>query len=192
MKIKEAIDKFTDQGAPQQYGYVAKQYLRYAVEHGLPVSDESAERYFTHYGRNRQLSSNITSPIRKFLAFAQQQGISHLQPELQLTESLSGLLDRYLESALAPSRPATRAAYTRHLKKYLIYLSEQEKLVSYPTASEYLQHLQASKSIATCRAFLTAIKSLAHWVVLHPQQTPPGSVSTPVEALGQVAYLKTV
>lgn len=192
MKIDEAVDKFIKQGAPPQYGYVVRKYLIYLVEQHLSISDESAEGYFSYYGRDRQLSYNIISPVRKFLVFADHQGIRELQAESQLTESLTGLLDRYLESALAPSRPATRAAYTRHLKKYLISLTKHQKLISYSTATEHLQHLQASRSIATCRAFLTAVKSLARWAILHPEQVPAGCVSHPVEALGQVAYLTPV
>lgn len=192
MKINTAINKFMKAGAPKQYGYPVKKYLHFVEEKNMLIDEQSAARYFEYYSQDRQLSYNITSPIQKFLAFARQEGIKELESESRLTEPFSMLLEGFLNSEQAPGQPTTRAAYARQLKKYLIWVANQDEVVSYQTVSGYLQHLQQTKSLSTSQAFLTAIKKLAQWAVLHSGQVPNGSVSEPVEALGQVYYLKSV
>ena len=195
LTISQALSAFA-QTLERKNNYlpVARNYLRFTVEHDLLLNDFSRDRYFFNYSQDRKLGYNISSPVRKFLRFATQAGIQQVvadPPQNKVPPAANELILGYLSSAKNLRGQKTKLKYTNALNVFFRWLEQEQRPFFFPSVSAYVDFLIGeNRSPFTINFYLSVIKQLAKWVV---KQRKHGSVELSgeqLESLRDIQYIR--
>ncbi|MEM6844224.1 MAG: tyrosine-type recombinase/integrase [Bacteroidota bacterium] len=193
--ISQAVNAFIET-LPKKNNYerVVRKFLIFTVGHQLLLNDFSRDQYFSQYAQQHTLGYNITSPIRKFLRFAQQHNIYQVaaDPEEQrLPPAANKLILGYISEAKNLRGRGSKKTYINSLNTFFAWLDQQQKPFFFSSVSAYIDHLiDQNKSPFTINLYLSVIKQLAKWVVQARNRLPIDVSADQLESLRDIQYIR--
>ena len=194
LTVWQALSAFTQTlERKNNYVPVVRNYLLFTVAQDLLLNDFSRDRYFEQYSKDRKLGYNISSPVRKFLRFAHQQGIHRVVADEERTRvppAANDLILGYLSSAKNLRGEKTKQHYTLALNSFFEWLKEEQRSFDLLSVSAYLDYLvEKCRSPSTVNFYLSVIKGLARWVVTHCEQREEFSADQ-LLSLHKIQYIR--
>lgn len=189
LTISQALFEF-EKTLKRKHNYlrIVKQYLHYCIAHHLPINDFSVASFTT--GKK----SNIASPVRKFLRFAQERHLERVvadPPKSKIPPAANELVLGYLSSAKNLRGKKSKVTYTNILNAFFKYLQDHQLGFFFPSVTAYIDDLlEQHKSAFTINAYLSVIKQLTKWVVINRHSIPYDFSQDQIESLRDIAYIR--
>ncbi|MCY7360036.1 MAG: tyrosine-type recombinase/integrase [Rudanella sp.] len=193
VSVGQFINQFTAWlTKPGNYPRLARQFVLYCLEHGLPIDLGSLRIYAG------DKAGNQVSPVKKFLFFYQMQGMPTIVPDAsahkRISPAANELILGYLSEATHLRGDKTKENYTQALNAFFTYIADEQNegrtaSFSAQTIGQYVNDLRRrGLSAFTVNFYLSPIKQLTEWVIKH--RTRLGLTNEQVDGLRDVQTIR--
>lgn len=180
--MKQALDYYAST-LPKTHNYVriAQQYLFFVLSKGYGMDDISAKLFA------KQRSAAYLSAARKFIAFAQEAGITEVyddsSPNLRGTAAVLDFL------ANAQIRPNSKQTYSVALNELELFLASLQQPLCRPAVLRFLDELRDVRqlSVYTINNYLAAIRQFANYCIVKREE-----LQLSADVVTQLSSVKTI
>ena len=188
LTVSQALNYFEKSLArPNNYLRIVRRYLEYCLAESYSI-DEISFHLYTSGQR-----PSLVSPVRKFVRFAREHGITEVLPDpakKEIPPAANELVLGFIEDAKELNEES-KATYTKALNAFFFFLEEQDLNFSGRSAGLFVSRMkQQQLSPFTINTRLSAIKQLAGWVIGNRHRLPIELESGQLDALRDVSHVK--